>query len=63
MRKVIVQEWMTLDGVVQAPGTADEDPTGGFQHGGWSLRYYDDIARKWVPSNLSEAGGPATPAG
>jgi hypothetical protein len=30
MRKVIVTEWMSLDGVVQAPGAADEDPTGGF---------------------------------
>jgi hypothetical protein len=34
MRKVIVVEWMTLDGVVQAPGAPDEDPSGGFQHGG-----------------------------
>ena len=34
MRKVIVTEWMSLDGVVQAPGAADEDTTGGFAHGG-----------------------------
>ena len=33
MRKVIVNEFMTLDGVVQAPGGADEDPSGGFEHG------------------------------
>jgi hypothetical protein len=33
MRKVIVNEWMSLDGVVQAPGAADEDTTGGFEHG------------------------------
>jgi len=39
MRKVIVQEWMTFDGVVQAPGAADEDTTGGFEHGVWHLRY------------------------
>jgi hypothetical protein len=37
MRKVIVNEWMSLDGVVQAPGAPDEDPTGGFEHGGWHL--------------------------
>jgi dihydrofolate reductase len=57
MRKVIVQDWMTFDGVVQAPGAADEDTTGGFEHGGWSLRYFDDIAMKWVVGNLTEAGG------
>jgi dihydrofolate reductase len=57
MRKVIVNEWMTLDGVVQAPGTADEDKTGGFEHGGWHLRYLDDISREWVVENLTEAGG------
>lgn len=34
MRKVIADEWMTLDGVIQAPGQPDEDRTGGFQHGG-----------------------------
>jgi hypothetical protein len=56
MRKVIVNEWMTLDGVVQAPGTADEDKTGGFEHGGWHLRYLDDISREWVVENLTEAG-------
>jgi hypothetical protein len=48
MRKIIVNEWMTLDGVVQAPGYADEDTTGGFEHGGWHLRHFDDISRKWV---------------
>ena len=57
MRKVIVQEWMTLDGVVQAPGTPDEDTTGGFEHGGWSLRYFDDISMKWAVENLTGAGG------
>jgi hypothetical protein len=36
--KVIVTEWMSLDGVVQAPGAADKDTTGGFEHGGRHLR-------------------------
>jgi dihydrofolate reductase len=57
MRKVIVTEWMSLDGVVQAPGASDEDTTGGFKHGGWHLRYFDDMSRKWVLDNLNEAGG------
>jgi len=57
MRKVIVNEWMTLDGVVRAPGAADEDTSGGFKHGGWHLRFFDDISRKWVVENLTDAGG------
>jgi dihydrofolate reductase len=57
MRKVIVQEWMTLDGVVQAPGAADEDTTGGFRHGGWHLRYFDDLSMSWVLESLTRAGG------
>ena len=57
MRKVIILEWMTLDGVVQGPGAADEDTTGGFKHGGWHLRYFDDLSRKWMVKNLTEAGG------
>jgi dihydrofolate reductase len=57
MRKVIVNEWMTLDGVVQAPANADEDTDGGFEHGGWHLRYFDDISRKWVVDGYAEAGG------
>ena len=57
MRKLIVIEWMSLDGVVQAPGAPDEDPSGGFKHGGWHLRYFDDLSRKWVVDNLNVAGG------
>jgi dihydrofolate reductase len=57
MRKIVVTEWMSLDGVVQAPGAADEDTTGGFQHGGWHLRYYDDLSQKWVVETLTAAGG------
>ena len=57
MRKVIVYEWMTLDGVVQAPGTADEDTSGGFAHGGWHVSYFDDLSRTWVVESLTAAGG------
>ena len=57
MRKVIANEWMTLDGVVQAPAYADEDVTGGFGHGGWHTRYFDDLSMNWVIENVRGAGG------
>jgi dihydrofolate reductase len=57
MRKVIVNEFMSLDGVVQAPGAEDEDTSGGFEHGGWHLRYFDDISQKQVLESIVEAGG------
>ena len=57
MRKVVVVEWMTLDGVVQAPGHPDEDRDGGFEHGGWHLSYFDDLSREWVVQGYSDAGG------
>ncbi len=39
--RIVVNEFMSLDGVVQAPGGADEDSDGGFAHGGWSMPYFD----------------------
>ena len=42
MRKLIVSEFITLDGVVQAPGGKDEDRDGGFEHGGWTVPYWHD---------------------
>jgi dihydrofolate reductase len=57
MRKVIVNEFMSLDGVVQAPGGVDEDTSGGFEHGGWHLRYFDDLSQKRVLESIVEAGG------
>jgi dihydrofolate reductase len=57
MRKVVVNEFMTLDGVVQAPGAADEDTSGGFQHGGWHLQYFDETSQKQVLDSIVEAGG------
>jgi len=57
MRKVIVNEFMSLDGVVQAPGGADEDTTGGFRHGGWHMQYLDDFSRQRVLAGIVEAGG------
>jgi dihydrofolate reductase len=39
--RIVINEFISLDGVVQAPGGADEDRDGGFQHGGWSMPYFD----------------------
>ena len=48
MRKLIVHEFMTLDGVMQAPGGKDEDRDGGFEHGGWTVPYWhDDIGKNF----------------
>src|SRR5918996_1210305 len=57
MRKLIVTEWMTFDGVVQAPGNAGEDTDGGFEHGGWHMGYFDDISRGWVADGYADVGG------
>ena len=39
--RVVASEFMSLDGVVQAPGGPQEDTSGGFRHGGWSIPYFD----------------------
>jgi len=58
MRKVVVNEFMSLDGVAQAPGLPDEDRSGGFQHGGWHMQYMEDeTTMKWVLDGILEAGG------
>ncbi|WP_374077138.1 dihydrofolate reductase family protein [Bdellovibrio bacteriovorus] len=43
MRKLIVISFLTLDGVMQAPGAKDEDPEGGFKYGGWQLPFMEDF--------------------
>jgi dihydrofolate reductase len=52
MRKLVVNTFMSLDGVMQSPGGPDEDPTGGFTHGGWAVNYFDDE----MMGQMSEAG-------
>jgi dihydrofolate reductase len=56
MRNVIVVEWMSLDGVIQSAG-ADDDTTGGFEHGGWHPPYFDEPAMNWVLEGYRQAGG------
>ena len=48
MRNIIVHEFVSLDGVIQAPGGAQEDTDGGFKHGGWTIPYWhDDIGARF----------------
>jgi len=53
MRKLIVSEFVSLDGVMQAPGGAEEDPRGGFKHGGWSLQFWNEEAMAYKSDELS----------
>ncbi len=53
MRKLIVLTFVSLDGVMQAPGGPEEDPTGGFKHGGWVAGYFDDFLGKVMDEQMS----------
>lgn len=54
MRKLIVNTFMTLDGVMQAPGGPPEDPTGGFTYGGWSVNYWDEVMGQTMGEYMSQ---------
>lgn len=57
MRKIIVSEFVTLDGVMQAPGNPDEDRREGFEHGGWQMPYFDEVAGSAISQAMAESGG------
>jgi dihydrofolate reductase len=54
MRDLIVSTFLTLDGVMQAPGGPEEDPSGGFEHGGWSVGYWDDEIESAMAETMSK---------
>jgi dihydrofolate reductase len=54
--RIVVNEFISLDGVVQAPGGPDEDRDGGFEHGGWSMPYFDmEIMGSAIDEGLQRA--------
>src|SRR6266567_1314609 len=55
MRRVIVNNSVTLDGVMQAPGRPDEDTRGGFEHGGWALSYSDPVMGQVAGASMAAA--------
>ena len=57
MRRIVVVEFLTLDGVMQAPGEPDEDRSGGFEHGGWQRDYFDDTLGASILGGLKETDG------
>src|SRR3970040_520748 len=56
MRKLVVGTFLTLDGVMQAPGGPDEDRDGGFQHGGWLVPYFDEKVVEIMTEGNKRAG-------
>ena len=54
MRKLIVGMMTSLDGVVQAPGGPEEDPTGGFRYGGWSFHHWDAVMGEYMGESFSK---------
>jgi dihydrofolate reductase len=55
MRKLVVQSFISIDGVVQAPGAPHEDTEGGFEHGGWLVPCFDDAFLQFVTESTQKA--------
>lgn len=56
MSKLVVAEFVSLDGVMQAPGGEDEDREGGFEHGGWEMSYNDDVSGERIGASMAHTG-------
>jgi dihydrofolate reductase len=56
MARLVVQNNLTLDGVMQAPGSADEDTRDGFQYGGWAQPYFDPVMAEAAGESMSKGG-------
>jgi dihydrofolate reductase len=58
MPKIVVNAFLTLDGIMQGPGGPDEDPEGGFLHGGWQAPYVGDVTgRRLLTEGIADADG------
>lgn len=56
MARLVVVKMVSLDGVMQAPGSPDEDRSGGFEHGGWAMPYFDEVAGEEAGRSMAETG-------
>lgn len=54
MRKLVVLTFLSLDGVMQAPGGKGEDPSGGFEFEGWSVPYFDDVVGQTMEQQMGQ---------
>lgn len=57
MRKIVVLEFITLDGVIQAPGGPGEDTSGNFKYGGWTVPYFDEVSGQEMVKQMKETNG------
>lgn len=56
MRQLTAVEFLSLDGVMQSPGSPGEDPSGGFQHGGWATSYFDPVVGEVAAAGMATTG-------